>query len=105
LRSHTALDNAVFNKPYFDPAGFFVAEDDAGRLAGFAHAGFGPNDDLSALDHSHGVVCAIAVRPEHRRKKVGTELLRRCEDYLRGLGARVLRAGPIRPVKPFYLGV
>jgi ribosomal protein S18 acetylase RimI-like enzyme len=105
LRSHTALDNAVFNKPYFDPTGFFVAEDEAGRLAGFAHAGFGPNDDLSALDYARGVVCAVAVRPEHRRKKVGTELLHRCEEYLRQHGAATLRAGPIRPVKPFYLGV
>src|SRR5215211_6528683 len=46
LRSHTPLDNAVFNKPYFDPAGFLVAEDDGGRVAGFAHGGFGPNEDL-----------------------------------------------------------
>jgi ribosomal protein S18 acetylase RimI-like enzyme len=105
LRSHTALDTAVFNKPYFDPAGFFVAEDDAGRLAGFAHAGFGPTEDLSALDHSRGVVCAIAVRPEDRRQRVGTELLGRCEAYLRERGATLLRAGTIRPVKPFYLGV
>jgi ribosomal protein S18 acetylase RimI-like enzyme len=105
LRSHTPLDHAVFNKPYFDPAGFFVAEDDAGRLAGFAHAGFGPNEDFSGLDHSHGVVCAVAVRPAERRKNVGTELLRRCEAYLREKGAATLRAGPIRPVKPFYVGV
>jgi ribosomal protein S18 acetylase RimI-like enzyme len=105
LRSHTALDTAVFNKPYFDPEGLFVAEDDAGRLAGFAHAGFGPNEDLSGLDHSHGVVCAVAVRPDSRRQKVGTELLHRCEAYLRDRGATTLRAGPVRPIKPFYLGV
>jgi ribosomal protein S18 acetylase RimI-like enzyme len=105
LRSHTALDTAVFNKPYFDPEGLFVAEDEAGRLAGFANAGFGPNEDLSGLDHSHGVICAVAVRPDSRRRKVGTELLHRCESYLRERGATTLRAGPVRPFKPFYLGV
>jgi ribosomal protein S18 acetylase RimI-like enzyme len=105
LRSHTPLDNAVFNKPYFDPRGFFVAEDDAGRLVGFAHAGFGPNEELTDLDYTIGVVCAVAVRPEHRRRKVGTELLRRAETYLREHGSTNVRAGPARPNKPFYLGV
>jgi ribosomal protein S18 acetylase RimI-like enzyme len=104
LRSHTPLENAVFNKPYFDPLGFVVAEDD-GRMVGFAHAGFGPTDDLSALDPSKGVIAAVAVRPDRRRAGLGSELLRRAEDYLRERGATTLRAGPSRPDKPFYLGV
>jgi ribosomal protein S18 acetylase RimI-like enzyme len=105
LRSHTPLENAVFNKPYFDPAGFIVAEDDDGRMAGFAHAGFGPTDDLSALDSTRGVICAIAVRPGRRRTGIGSELLRRAEIYLHDRGATGVRAGPSRPDKPFYLGV
>jgi len=105
LRSHTALDNAVFNKPYFDPLGFFVAEDDASRIAGFGHAGFGPNEELSALDQHLGVICAVVVRPDVRRQKVGTELLRRCEQYLRDRGATTILAGSRRPNKPFYTGV
>lgn len=105
LRSHTPLENAVFNKPYFDPAGFIVAEDDDGRMAGFAHAGFGPTDDLSALDSTRGVICAIAVRPDRRRTGIGSELLRRAEAYLHDHGATGVRAGPSRPDKPFYLGV
>ncbi|HEX3151865.1 MAG TPA: GNAT family N-acetyltransferase [Gemmataceae bacterium] len=105
LRSHTALENAVFNKPYFDPAGFIVAEDDAGKITGFAHAGFGPNDDESALDQSVGVICAIAVRPDCRRTGVGSEMLRRAETYLRDRGSSSLRAGAARPNKPFYVGV
>jgi ribosomal protein S18 acetylase RimI-like enzyme len=105
LRSHTPLENAVFNKPYFDPLGFVIAEDDTGKLVGFAHAGFAPTDDLSALDRSHGVICAIAIHPSHRRQGIGTELLRRAEAYLRDRGSTVLRAGPVRPEKPFYLGV
>jgi ribosomal protein S18 acetylase RimI-like enzyme len=105
LRSHTPLDNAVFNKPYFDPRGFIVAEDDGGKMIGFAHAGFGPNEDFTALDHSLGVICAVIVRPDHRREKIGTELLRRCEAYVRDAGAKTIVAGAIRPNKPFYLGV
>jgi ribosomal protein S18 acetylase RimI-like enzyme len=104
LRSHTPLENAVFNKPYFDPLGFVLAEDD-GRLVGFAHAGFGPTDDLAALDPSKGVIAAVAVRPDRRRSGIGSELLRRVEAYLRERGANTLRAGPSRPDKPFYLGV
>ncbi|HKB05856.1 MAG TPA: GNAT family N-acetyltransferase, partial [Gemmataceae bacterium] len=105
LRSHLPLDNAVFNKPYFDPHGFFVAEDDAGRMAGFSHAGFGPNEDLTDLNRSIGVVCAVVVRPEFRRRGIGTELLRRSEAYLRDQASTSIQAGPTRPNKPFYLGV
>src|SRR5262245_7178805 len=105
LRSHTPLENAVFNKPYFDPVGFLVAEDDDGHMVGFAHAGFGPSEDMSALDTDKGVICAIAVRPGNRRAGIGSELLRRAEVYLREHGAKSLRAGASRPDKPFYLGV
>ncbi len=54
---------------------------------------------------SRGVICAIAVRPEFRRQGIGSELLRRCEAYLREHGATSIQAGPTRPNKPFYLGV
>jgi ribosomal protein S18 acetylase RimI-like enzyme len=105
LRANTPLENAVFNKPYFDPFGFIVAEDDNGRMAGFMHGGFGPNEELSALDYTTGVICAFAVRPEHRRQGVANELLQRCEAYLRQRGATTIQAGATRPNKPFYLGV
>ncbi|MSR53034.1 MAG: GNAT family N-acetyltransferase [Gemmataceae bacterium] len=105
LRSNEPLENAVFNKPYFDPAGLIVAEDEGGRLMGFAHAGFGPNEDQTALDRTKGVICAFAVRPDCRQKGVGRELLSRCEDYLRTNGVTTIRGGAIKPDKPFYVGV
>ena len=74
LRTAGPLERYVFAKPYFDPAGFLVAEDD-GRLVGFAHAGFGPNADETAPDPSRGVVCAIAVHPAYHRHGIGTRLL------------------------------
>ena len=87
LRSAAPLDGAVLNKPYFDPAGLIVAEEDD-KLVGFAHGGFGPNEDLTELNHSVGVLCAVAVRPDRRRQKIGTELVRRVEAYLAAGGHR-----------------
>src|SRR5437868_1823596 len=69
LRGVPPMERAVFSKPYFDPAGFLVAEVD-GEVAGFAHAGFGPNDDETALDRTRGVVAAVVVRPAYRRRRV-----------------------------------
>lgn len=104
LRSPTALEHFLFAKPYFDPAGLIVALED-GVHVGFGHAGFGPNEQRSGLSTAVGVVCMVAVRPSHRRRGIGTELLRRCESYLRERGAEMLCAGPMRPLNPFYLGL
>jgi ribosomal protein S18 acetylase RimI-like enzyme len=104
LRGSSALERFVFAKPYFDPAGLMVAEED-GQLIGFAHAGFGPNESETVLQRAAGVLCALAVRPAHRRHGVGTELLHRSEAYLRAAGAKELFAGPMRPLNPFYLAL
>jgi ribosomal protein S18 acetylase RimI-like enzyme len=104
LPTPSALEEYVFAKPYFDRAGLMIALDD-GEYVGFAHAGFGPNADESALSTSAGVVCALGVRPKYRRRGVGAELLRRSEAYLSGRGAATLYAGPMRPNNPFYLGL
>jgi ribosomal protein S18 acetylase RimI-like enzyme len=104
LRHSSALEQHAFAKPYFDPAGLVVALED-GYHVGFAHAGFGPNSTETALSYAGGVICVVGVRPSHRRRGIGSELLERCEDYLRGRGARTLYAGPMRPFNPFYLGL
>lgn len=100
----SALEEYVFAKPYFDPAGLVVALED-GVHVGFAHAGFGPNPEESSLSTDTGVVCAVGVRPSHRGRGIGSELLRRCETYLAGRGATTILAGPMRPFNPFYLGL
>jgi ribosomal protein S18 acetylase RimI-like enzyme len=104
MRSSYPLERFAFAKAYFDPAGLVVAVDDDVRV-GFAHAGFGPNATQSALSYESGVTCAIGVRPSHRRRGIGSELLRRCEQYLRERGARSIYAGPMSPLNPFYLGL
>ena len=105
MRTSAPFESLVLDKPYFDPHGLLIAEDDDGKVAGFVHAGFGPTDDLSALRRDVGAIGLIAVRPADRRQGVGTELLRRAEDYLRGEGATRVHAGGQRPAKPFYFGL
>ena len=104
-----AFDFCNYSQPYFDPAGLIVAEEpDAGgqpRAVGFIHVGFAATDDGSGLDHSHGVVCAIAVRPEVRRRGIGRELLAQGEAYLRQRGATRITAGPARRRDPFFFGL
>jgi ribosomal protein S18 acetylase RimI-like enzyme len=104
LRNASPLERFVFAKPYFDPAGLIVAEE-GGVIVGFAHAGFGADDTETTLTKTAGVTCLVAVRPSHRRHGIGTELLHRCEKYLRNAGARTLFAGPNRPLNPFYLAL
>jgi len=104
LGSLGPLERAVFSKPFFDPAGFIVAED-ASRVVGFVHAGFGPNEDETDLEATKGVICSLAVHEHYRRHGIGSELLCQAEDYLHGRGANVLFAGPKKPLNPFYLGL
>ena len=103
-KSTTLLEYFVMAKPYFDPAGLILAVED-GRPVGFALAGFTGNADGNALDTSTGVLCALGVVPDRRRQGVGSELLRRSEDYLRGRGAKKFLAGPMTPENPFLFGL
>lgn len=104
LRHSSPLESHALARPYFDPAGLQVAVEDGVRV-GFAHAGFGPLETGAALSRTSGVTCLIAVRASHRRRGIGTELLRRCEAYLTGHGASTLSAGAMRPMNPFYFGL
>jgi ribosomal protein S18 acetylase RimI-like enzyme len=104
LRHSSPLDNYVFAKPYFDPAGLIVAEDNEAP-AGFVHAGFGANPSSNGINPLAGVICLVGVRPSFRRRGIGNELLRRAEAYLREAGARAIFAGPRAPLNPFYFGL
>jgi ribosomal protein S18 acetylase RimI-like enzyme len=104
LRGTILLEYFTFAKPYFDPQGLIVAA--AGeRPLGFVLAGFGPTADGAALDRRAGVICLLGVAPAYRRQGVGTELLRRSEEYLRRGGAADLHAGPMPPLNPFGFGI
>src|SRR5262249_49574697 len=104
LRNPTPLEHYVFAKPYFDPAGLIIAEEEGVRL-GFAHAAFGPTADGKALNPQLGIVAMLAVRPAHRRRGIGTALLRHSEQYLTARGATHILAGSMRPLNPFYFAL
>ncbi len=104
LRHASLLERHVFAKPYFDPAGLIVA-DEEGKAVGFVHAAFGPNQRETLVSKSTGTICALAVRGSHRHHGVGTELLNRAEAYLKERGAQNLHAGMMRPLTPFYFGL
>jgi len=104
LLAPAPFDLFVLAKPYFDPAGLIVAMEGKECL-GFAHGGFGPDPSERELAHETGVVCFVGVLPAHRRRGIGTQLLGRCEHYLKQKGARVIYAGCHWPLTPFYLGI
>jgi GNAT superfamily N-acetyltransferase len=103
--SARVLESLVFSKPYFDRLGLHVAEDDEGRIVGFAHAGFGPSEDLSTLSTEMGVTCLLLVAADQPYDETAGPLLEASETYLRSRGAKLLYAGGVYPLNPFYLGL
>ncbi|MCA9039731.1 MAG: GNAT family N-acetyltransferase [Planctomycetaceae bacterium] len=99
-----AFERLVFSQPYFDRKGLILAIEE-GKLVGVIHAGFGPNPDRSGLDYSRGLICQLMVVPPLRNTGIGTELLRRAEEYLHQKGAQTIQAGPAPEDAPFYVGL
>jgi ribosomal protein S18 acetylase RimI-like enzyme len=98
------LEQLVFSKPYFDPAGLILAFRD-GHPVGFVHAGFGPNDEGTALSTEMGTTYLLMLENGVNDRALANELLARSEAYLRGRGATVIYGGGIRPLNSFYLGL
>ncbi len=98
------LDMLIFSQPYFDFAGFFVAEKD-GQVVGFSHAGFSANDERNKIDRRHGTIAAIVVHPEYRRQGIGTHLLQLAEEYLAKAGSQSIVAGAGLGNNGFYNGI
>ena len=97
-------DRWVMSKPYFSPSDLLVAER-AGEVVGFVLSGFGCAMNGAKLDHAHGVVCLLVVRPDHRRQGLGRQLFQAAEQNLMSRGARRVVAGSQRPHNPYGLGI
>ncbi len=98
------LEQYVFAKLYFDYQGLILACDD-GEAVGFAHAGFGPDDEERAVSTEMGTTCLVLTRPDSPSTDVAAGLLQRSEAYLRRQGAKVIYGGGIRPLNAFYFGL
>ena len=94
----------VLAKPYFDPAGLFLAIDD-GKPLGFAHFGFGPNELESDIDPATGVLAQIQVIDCDQRQKIASELFATGMQYLKSRGATECFAVAKFPFSPFYMGL
>lgn len=101
LGINTMLERYVLAKPIFDPKGLIVAESN-GVVIGWAHAAMSLNPFNT---QPVGVVCLIGVRPAFRRQGIGSELLRRAEQYLREHRAETFQGGGHWPNNPFYMGL
>ncbi len=98
------FEQLIYSKPYFDPVGLIVGLYNDIPV-GFAHAGFGANDEQTALSTDIGTTYQLMVRGDHRDGPLANELLAHSEDYLRRGGAKVIYAGGVRPLNAFYLGL
>lgn len=98
------LEHAVFSKMHFDRSGLIVATQDDVPI-GFVHAGFGPNDQGTAIDTTFGTTHMLMLRAGHEDPKLVDELLAASEEYLRSRGATVTYVGGIKPLNSFYLGL
>lgn len=98
------LELFVFSQPFFDRNGFFVAHHE-GRVVGFSHASFPASADETQLDRQHGILSGIMVHPDFRRSGIGTELVRRAEEYLKQREAKSITAGGGVDRNGFYTGI
>jgi ribosomal protein S18 acetylase RimI-like enzyme len=103
------LDTHALGTVNFDPAGLIVAERD-GRIVAFVHAGFGPDLPIEStrpfeLSHELGTIVMLVVDPKDDDPELVPGLLDAAHSYLRSRGAKVVYAGSLFPLNPFYWGI
>ena len=77
---------------------------------GFVHAGFGPDVPVDParpleLNHELGTVAMLVVEPDLDDRELVLGLISEAERYLRERGAKVIYAGGLFPLNPFYWGI
>ncbi len=92
------------SQPYFDRYGLILAFD-GDRAVGYVHASFAVNESQTELDRRQGILSALMVHPEYRRRGIGRELVARAEQYLLAAGAQTVEAGGGLNRNGFYCGI
>jgi ribosomal protein S18 acetylase RimI-like enzyme len=106
IRSPQTLERWLFSKIFYANQDLLLAVEEAtGKLVGFALMGFAPNDEFDGLNRAHGIICAVAVHPEFRRRGIGKELLNRSDANLRERGATQITLGSAWPNSPYLFGL
>jgi ribosomal protein S18 acetylase RimI-like enzyme len=108
LRVHE-LDTHAWGTVNFEAAGLIVAEQD-GRIVGYVHAGFGPDLPVAStppfqLCHELGSISLLVLEPELDDAELSSGLILAAERYLAARGAKVIYAGGLFPLNPFYWGI
>lgn len=101
------FDYHIVSRLDFDASGLIVAERD-GRIIGFAHAGFGPDEPVGPPNHLNygiGTLAMLVVQPGVDDPELESQLVLAAERFLRGHGAKVIYAGGQFPLNPFYWGI
>jgi ribosomal protein S18 acetylase RimI-like enzyme len=103
------LDSHALGTVLFDADGLIVAETD-GRIVGFVHAGFGPDVPVEStqpfdLCREIGTISMLCAEPRLDDPELLSGLIDAAACYLRSKGAKVLYAGGLFPLNPFYWGI
>ncbi|MBQ6109570.1 MAG: hypothetical protein IJK97_15260 [Thermoguttaceae bacterium] len=109
-----SFDQFIASKLFFDPAHLVVAveapEEKApnglsdGRIVGFVHGGFGPNQEMNGCDKSVGYIAMLIVEEREDQQEIRARLLYEMEKIFFRMGIRTVFAGAVYPNAPFYMG-
>ncbi len=99
-----AFEILNFSQSYFEPRHLTIAFDDD-KAVGFVHCGFGFDENRSELSGELGVICAVVVHPDYRRRGIGRQLIAMAEKTLAESGTQVVHAGAAEPRDPYYFGL
>jgi len=100
----TVLELCVFSKQMFRPGALQVATRE-GRVVGFAHAGFGPDERGESVDQTVGTTHLLMLHRGVQDNALADDLIAASEAYQAANGATAHHAGGLRPLDAFYLGL
>lgn len=109
-----SFDQFIASKLIFEPKHLVVAVEPPekpdcrglsdGRIVGFVHGGFGPNQEMNGCDQSIGYIALLIVEQREDQQDIYRRLLYEMERIFFQMGIRTVFAGAVYPNAPFYSG-